>query len=273
MTDHQMTKEEIRLVKSKFPDLSDTELAVALRYSQQSGLDILGGQLGVQVFNKNNPDRRQVKYTVTIEAMRSLAARTSMWEGSTEVTLLCRNKKSGEPEQVPFHLYDPRNYSEVISATVGVYRKGFREPRMGTALMENYRKTGPGAEVWNKLPEHMLGLAAERIALRGAFPMELGRLYGKEELPDDGESAKPATPPPAAVILPRGISTIDDVLDRMYKTFRALRISAETENRIHEKISEEFGTDQLGTIDPNRVEELYAFIKRVTQNLQSERAV
>jgi len=266
----KLTVEEERLIRQKFPDLSDTELAILIRHSQQSGLDILGGQLTPQVYNKDNPNKRSMRFTVPIEAMRAIAARTTQWEGSTETFLLCRSKKAGELVEVPFRRYDPRDYSEVVSATVGVYRTGFREPRMGTALMSNYKKSGPGSEVWSKLPEHMLGLCAERIALRGAFPQDLGHYYGQEELPDDGEAglrtagsgapAKPKNAPPPA-ILPKGVNTIKDVLDRLDKIFLATKADVETQTQAYDSIQVRFEVDDADQIPEEKIIELYAFIK------------
>jgi phage recombination protein Bet len=78
-------------------------------------------------------------------------------------------------------------------ATVTVYRitQGVRYPYTATARFNEYvpdpGPNGRGDVMWRKMPYTMLGKCAEALALRKAFPQQLGGLYVKEEL----EQARP----------------------------------------------------------------------------------
>jgi phage recombination protein Bet len=79
------------------------------------------------------------------------------------------------------------------TATVTVYRltRGTRYAYAATARYNEYvpdpGPNGRGDVMWKRMPHVMLGKCAEALALRKAFPQQLGGLYVKEEL----EQARP----------------------------------------------------------------------------------
>lgn len=76
-------------------------------------------------------------------------------------------------------------------ATCKVWRRDRRFPSTGIALMKEYQKNTP---IWKQMPRVMLTKVAKSIALREAFPQELGGLYTAEEMPTEythGESRLP----------------------------------------------------------------------------------
>ena len=79
------------------------------------------------------------------------------------------------------------------TATVTVYRltRGQRYAYSATARYAEYvpdpGPNGRGDVMWKRMPHVMLGKCAEALALRKAFPQQLGGLYVKEEL----EQARP----------------------------------------------------------------------------------
>jgi hypothetical protein len=79
------------------------------------------------------------------------------------------------------------------TATVTVYRltRGTRYAYSATARYGEYvpdpGPNGRGDVMWKRMPHVMLGKCAEALALRKAFPQQLGGLYVKEEL----EQARP----------------------------------------------------------------------------------
>jgi phage recombination protein Bet len=79
------------------------------------------------------------------------------------------------------------------TATVTVYRltRGTRYAYTATARYGEYvpdpGPNGRGDVMWKRMPHVMLGKCAEALALRKAFPQQLGGLYVKEEL----EQARP----------------------------------------------------------------------------------
>jgi phage recombination protein Bet len=75
------------------------------------------------------------------------------------------------------------------TATVTVYRltRGTRYAYSATARYTEYVPAPGQDHMWKRMPHVMLGKCAEALALRKAFPQQLGGLYVKEEL----EQARP----------------------------------------------------------------------------------
>jgi phage recombination protein Bet len=88
---------------------------------------------------------------------------------------------------------DPVFDKDARTATVTVYRltRGTRYAYSATARYGEYvpdpGPNGRGDVMWKRMPHVMLGKCAEALALRKAFPQQLGGLYVKEEL----EQARP----------------------------------------------------------------------------------
>jgi phage recombination protein Bet len=88
---------------------------------------------------------------------------------------------------------DPMFDKDARTATVTVYRltRGTRYAYSATARYGEYvpdpGPNGRGDVMWKRMPHVMLGKCAEALALRKAFPQQLGGLYVKEEL----EQARP----------------------------------------------------------------------------------
>jgi phage recombination protein Bet len=110
----------------------------------------------------------------SIDLFRSRAAETGELAGSDDALFV---EEVGKPP---------------IAATVTVYRitGGQRFPYTATARWSEYN---PGGDMWRKMPHTMLAKCAEALALRKAFPQELGGLYTNEEMAQAsrrGESAQ-----------------------------------------------------------------------------------
>jgi hypothetical protein len=67
-------------------------------------------------------------------------------------------------------------------AKVGVYRKDFQQPTYAIAFWEEYCPDFPNQMMWAKMPHVMLAKVAEALALRKAFPKQMGGVYTKEEM-------------------------------------------------------------------------------------------
>jgi hypothetical protein len=87
-------------------------------------------------------------------------------------------------------------------ARVIVYRKGCSRPFVGTATYRSYVQTDKGGEPnqqWQRGPDYMLAKCAEALALRKAFPSELGgTITPEEEGTDDDRAALAPLPAPPA---------------------------------------------------------------------------
>lgn len=73
----------------------------------------------------------------------------------------------------------------IIGATATVYRKDRKYPSVATALMDEYYKPNPYGNkgVWEQMPSIMISKCAKSLALREAFPQELGGTYTDAEMP------------------------------------------------------------------------------------------
>jgi len=108
------------------------------------------------------------KYTpiTTIDFMRSRAADSGEMAGSDDAVFTIEGAKPN-------------------SATVTVYRltNGARYAYAATARLKEYYRNTP---TWNHMPHTMLAKCAEALALRKAFPHQLGGLYTREEMVQAG---------------------------------------------------------------------------------------
>ena len=69
---------------------------------------------------------------------------------------------------------------KLVSATCTVYRKDRKYPSEATVYYSEYAKNSP---IWRTMPRMMLQKVAKSVALREAFPQELGGMYTQEEMP------------------------------------------------------------------------------------------
>lgn len=73
---------------------------------------------------------------------------------------------------------------KLISATAKVYRKDRQHPSVATVYLQEYFKPSKyGNGMWEKMPRMMLQKVAKSVALREAFPQELGGMYTEDEMP------------------------------------------------------------------------------------------
>src|SRR5262249_33038222 len=152
----------IALIKRTFaPNAPDDQLAMFIHDCNRRGVHPLDKLI---VFTNAGG-----KYTpiTTIDFMRSRAAESGEMAGSDDALFV-----SGEQ-------------SKPHSATVTVYRltNGARYAYAATARLKEYYRNTP---TWNHMPHTMLAKCAEALALRKAFPHQLGGLYTREETQQAG---------------------------------------------------------------------------------------
>jgi len=148
------------------PNATDDQLALFLHDCQRRGVHPFDKLI---VFTNAGG-----KYTpiTSIDFLRSRAADTGEMAGSDDAT---------------FTAQDPKTPA---SATVTVYRitKLGRHPYTATARFREYYRNTP---TWNHMPHTMLAKCAEALALRKAFPHQLGGLYVREEMQQAGIDDEP----------------------------------------------------------------------------------
>jgi phage recombination protein Bet len=176
------TRDQVELVKRTLMPRgsTDDELRLFLSTANRMGLDPFAQQIRAIRRKEWNADTKQYEEKVSIEpgidGFRLVAARTEKLGG-----------KLG-----PFWCGPDGNWVDVwlsedppAAAKFGVWRDGFREPLWAVAHWREYRQTkrdGSVTKMWSDRPAGQLAKCAEALALRSAFPHELGGTYTTEEM-------------------------------------------------------------------------------------------
>jgi phage recombination protein Bet len=159
-------------------DCSNAELAAFLHTCQRRHLDPFAGQIVLIGRNDKQKGRKVYKAQTTIDGFRLIARRASDRAGidyEYEGTIWY-DAKGGRHEAW-------LSAAAPAAARVVVLRNGRRYDavaRYGAYLQTNY-KGEPGGQ-WRTMPDVMIAKCAEALALRKAFPEDLGGLYTAEEM-------------------------------------------------------------------------------------------
>lgn len=172
---HTMTREQIDLIKKTVAkDCTDDELKLFLYTAQRMGLDPLARQ--IYAVKRGNVMTIQT----AIDGYRVTADRTGCYAPGKDADYLEENGR-------------------LIKATAYVKKlvAGVWHEVSASAYWDEYVQSynGRPANNWAKMPHVMLAKCAEALALRRAFPAELGGVYTKEEM-DQAET--PASEPEAS---------------------------------------------------------------------------
>lgn len=171
-----LTSQEIEVLRNTIAKgLDDHELRLFITFCQHKGLD----PFTREVYAFRRWDARSQKWIVVfgigIDGFRSLAERTGQYAGQLG----------------PFWCGQDGVWKDVwladeppAAAKVGVLRHGWQQPLWAVARWKSYAQTakdGRLVESWARMPDLMLAKVAEALALRRAFPRQLGGLYAPEE--------------------------------------------------------------------------------------------
>lgn len=160
-------------------------------------------------------------YVTSIDSFRLNAQRTGKYRGQDQATYIYIDTKTGEPSirsTVPLTVEgSTKTPRQPWAVEVGVHRSDFDQPLKVVARFDAYavyyRKDNKQllTEMWEKRGPEMLAKCAEALALRQAFPEELGGLYINEEIKDDVENNQtPEEPKQSALVAeePKVVETL-----------------------------------------------------------------
>lgn len=162
--------------------------------SRQIMLSLRRNKKATDLARKADPDAPTVydaSIQISIDGARLTAQRTGEYQGQTKVEW-CDHHGNWKDvwtnrDVLPF------------AARVGVYRANFKEPCYAVAVFDSYAQRDFNSNLtifWEKMPDLMIAKCAEALALRKAFPHELGGLYTTDEMMqaviDDGEAGRMA---------------------------------------------------------------------------------
>lgn len=178
-----LNREQIELLKRTIAKgTTDDEFALFLATANRMGLDPFARQIhAVKRFDKRE-NREVMSIQVGIDGYRTSSMRTAAVDGQ-EGPFWCGD----DGVWVDAWLHD----DPPAAARVVVYRKGCARPFVGVATYRSYVQTksdGKPNSMWSRGPDFMLAKCAEALALRKAFPTELGGTITPEEVGNEDDS-------------------------------------------------------------------------------------
>jgi phage recombination protein Bet len=150
------------------------QISVFARVCHERNLSPFSKQ--IYLMSRNTKDGVRYTYQTSIDGFRSLAERTSKYAGSDDYIF-------DDGLTVYQMLMEKRNRPTTATATVHkLLPNGQTFPIKATARWTEYYPGDKLGFMWDKMPFLMLGKCAEALALRKAFPEQLGSIYVNEEM-------------------------------------------------------------------------------------------
>jgi len=191
-----LSREQIQLLKDTIcKGATDEELRLFVEVCKRKNLDPFSKQIHPVRRWDSTLRRETMTFQTGIDGFRLVAQRSGEYAGQTTPRWCGADGKWRE-------IWLDKN--PPAGAIVGVYRAGFKEAMFATATYSEFvqmTKEGAPNSMWRKMPANQLAKCAEALALRKAFPEELGGLYTAEEMGQaDNPPPLPTTAPKAAEI-------------------------------------------------------------------------
>lgn len=179
----KFSADQIDLIKRTIAvGCTDDELALFVEVCRGKQLDPFSRQIYAIKRWDSKQKREVMAIQIGIDGYRLEAQRTGKYAGQGAIEWC---DEQGNWTDVWLHDSPP------AAARCTVYREGFDRPITRVAKFSSYcarGKEGQPVANWRTMPEVMIGKCAEALALRTAFPKELGGTTIPEEMEHDHEN-------------------------------------------------------------------------------------
>lgn len=153
-------------------DLPEDAFDAVKQAVERTQLDPFARQIWFQYRWSTEAGRRTLIPCATVDGMRLVVERTGNYAGQRGP------EYSGKANN--YEWKDIWPYDEAPEfCRVAILRHDFKEPLWAVIKVPEFKGNSP---IWRERPFHMVGVAAERVALRRAAPAELSGIYGEDEL-------------------------------------------------------------------------------------------
>jgi phage recombination protein Bet len=189
--------DQIELIKSQIAKgVSNDELRLFISVAQHSGLDPFGPDPEIYAIvrktrQKDNSWKESMVIQVSVNGLRKKVQDSGLYGGQVG-PFWCGH--DGVWHDVWLTKDTP------IAAKVGIIRLDWKEPLWAVAKYDSYVQRGADqnpTRFWQQMPDNMLALAAERLAIRKAFPHETKGLAveGEQRMIDEPQTTVVVLPP------------------------------------------------------------------------------
>lgn len=163
-------RDEIELIKKTVAvGATDLELKMFLHYCSKTGLD----PIGRQIYCIKRGDRATIQ--TGIDGLRLVAARTGEYAGNDDAVFEGVTGE-GYPEKATATVY------RIVQGHVRSFSASARWTEYAQYFQDRQSRSKTLGDMWARMPYTMLAKCAEALALRKAFPAEMGSLYTQEEM-------------------------------------------------------------------------------------------
>lgn len=173
---------EVLVSTSVIPEgTPEGNIEMYVRFCRDSNLNPFKRQVHLIKRKAKDGDRFVDRYTIqtSIDGYRAIADRTGKYAGSEDAKF---DEGLSQYQMIASRRERPTTATVTVWKMIGGMRCGFTATAGWREYCQTYPKSQDPTPMWAKMPFAMLAKCAEALALRRAFPDEIGGAYTDEEM-------------------------------------------------------------------------------------------